>query len=47
VTATERIDAYAARVREIIPLRFFGESEDCVGAALLLPPVWLLSRERP
>ncbi|OHE82047.1 MAG: short-chain dehydrogenase [Verrucomicrobia bacterium GWF2_62_7] len=29
-------DAYAARVREIIPLRFFGESEDCVGAALLL-----------
>jgi NAD(P)-dependent dehydrogenase (short-subunit alcohol dehydrogenase family) len=27
---------YAARVRDMVPLRFFGESEDCVGAALLL-----------
>ena len=29
-------ETYAARVRELIPLRSFGESEDCVGAALLL-----------
>jgi len=29
-------EACAARVRDMIPLRFFGESEDCVGAALLL-----------
>ncbi len=29
-------EAYAERVRSIIPLRFFGETEDCVGAALLL-----------
>lgn len=29
-------EAYAERVRGIIPLRFFGETEDCVGAALLL-----------
>ncbi|MCX6898555.1 MAG: SDR family NAD(P)-dependent oxidoreductase [Verrucomicrobia bacterium] len=28
--------AYADRVRSIIPLRSFGETEDCVGAALLL-----------
>lgn len=28
--------AYAARVREMIPLRAFGQTEDCVGAALLL-----------
>ncbi len=27
---------YAERVRGMIPLRFFGESEDCVGAAVLL-----------
>jgi NAD(P)-dependent dehydrogenase (short-subunit alcohol dehydrogenase family) len=27
---------YAERVRGMIPLRFFGESSDCVGAALLL-----------
>jgi len=29
-------ETYAERVRSIIPLRFFGETEDCVGAALLL-----------
>jgi NAD(P)-dependent dehydrogenase (short-subunit alcohol dehydrogenase family) len=29
-------EAYAARVRELIPLRAFGEAGDCVGAALLL-----------
>jgi NAD(P)-dependent dehydrogenase (short-subunit alcohol dehydrogenase family) len=29
-------ETYAARVRSSIPLRFFGDSEDCVGAALLL-----------
>jgi NAD(P)-dependent dehydrogenase (short-subunit alcohol dehydrogenase family) len=29
-------EAYAERVRNVVPLRFFGESEDCVGAALLL-----------
>lgn len=29
-------ETYAERVRGIIPLRFFGETEDCVGAALLL-----------
>lgn len=29
-------ETYAERVRSFIPLRFFGESEDCVGAALLL-----------
>ena len=29
-------EAYAGRVRQIIPLRSFGESTDCVGAALLL-----------
>jgi len=29
-------EAYAERVRGMIPLRFFGETEDCVGAALLL-----------
>ncbi len=29
-------EATAARVRDLIPLRFFGEAEDCVGAALLL-----------
>lgn len=28
--------AYAARVRELIPLRAFGEAGDCAGAALLL-----------
>ena len=28
-------EAYAARVRELIPLRAFGEAGDCVGAALL------------
>jgi glucose 1-dehydrogenase len=28
--------SYAERVRGLIPRRFFGESEDCVGAALLL-----------
>jgi NAD(P)-dependent dehydrogenase (short-subunit alcohol dehydrogenase family) len=27
---------YAERVRGMVPLRFFGASEDCVGAALLL-----------
>jgi len=27
---------YAARVRDMVPLRFFGAPEDCVGAALLL-----------
>ncbi len=29
-------ETYAERVRSFIPLRFFGESEDCVGAALVL-----------
>ncbi|MBI5684893.1 MAG: SDR family oxidoreductase [Verrucomicrobia bacterium] len=29
-------ETYAERVRGIIPLRSFGETEDCVGAALLL-----------
>lgn len=29
-------ETYAARVLDMIPLRFFGQSEDCVGAALLL-----------
>jgi NAD(P)-dependent dehydrogenase (short-subunit alcohol dehydrogenase family) len=29
-------ETYAERVRQIIPLRSFGESTDCVGAALLL-----------
>ena len=29
-------EAYAERVRQVIPLRAFGESADCVGAALLL-----------
>ncbi len=29
-------ETYAERVRNAVPLRFFGESEDCVGAALLL-----------
>lgn len=29
-------ETYAERVRSVIPLRFFGETEDCVGAALLL-----------
>lgn len=29
-------EGYAARVREMIPLRAFGEAGDCVGAALLL-----------
>jgi len=29
-------EAYAARVRDMIPLREFGEPSDCVGAALLL-----------
>jgi len=29
-------EAYAERVREMIPLRAFGEAGDCVGAALLL-----------
>jgi len=29
-------ETYAERVRSCIPLRFFGETEDCVGAALLL-----------
>lgn len=29
-------ETYAERVRGIIPLRVFGETEDCVGAALLL-----------
>ncbi|MCX7006240.1 MAG: SDR family oxidoreductase, partial [Kiritimatiellaeota bacterium] len=28
-------ETYAERVRQIIPLRSFGESTDCVGAALL------------
>ena len=35
-TAALSDEAYAERVRGMIPLRFFGESEDCVGAALLL-----------
>lgn len=29
-------EAYAARVRDMIPLRAFGEAGDCVGAALVL-----------
>ena len=29
-------ETYAERVRQVIPLRAFGESADCVGAALLL-----------
>lgn len=29
-------ETYAERVRQLIPLRSFGESADCVGAALLL-----------
>ncbi len=29
-------EAYAERVRQVIPLRTFGEAGDCVGAALLL-----------
>lgn len=29
-------EAYAERVRNMIPLRYFGEPQDCVGAALLL-----------
>lgn len=35
VTALANED-YAARVRDLVPLRSFGEPSDCVGAALLL-----------
>lgn len=35
-TAALADESYAARVREGIPLRTFGEAEDCVGAAVLL-----------
>lgn len=35
-TAALANEAYAARVRDLIPVRAFGEAEDCVGAALLL-----------
>ncbi|MBM3862254.1 MAG: SDR family oxidoreductase [Verrucomicrobia bacterium] len=35
-TAALSDEVYAARVRDMVPLRFFGESQDCVGAALLL-----------
>lgn len=29
-------ESYAERVRSMVPLRYFGEPEDCIGAALLL-----------
>jgi len=35
-TAALSDEAYAARVRDMIPSRAFGEAEDCVGATLLL-----------
>lgn len=35
-TAALADESYAERVRGVIPLRCFGESDDCVGAALLL-----------